>query len=252
MTTRAPLMAGHAVCHVRLAFVTVLAVPRSEAHLVTTSDWRTSAAGAKVRAALWLYTEIGEGGVFTKDQLRAAFPGVAQIDRRVRDLRSEGWKITTYGEDRSLAPDQQRLVRVGGKVWLPGYRSQQVAAVSDKERAGVLAADGFACSSCGIGAGEGYPDDPVRTAKLVVKRVEAPSVGLSTLCTRCAGGGGKLNADTVLDAFAALAPDVQSQVRTWMRQDGRSWTAAERWWATYRALPATERAKVLSTVRNPR
>lgn len=45
------------------------------------------AAGTMVRAALWLLDEIGEGNSFTKEQVREAFPGVSQADRRIRDLR---------------------------------------------------------------------------------------------------------------------------------------------------------------------
>src|SRR5437660_369339 len=97
-------------------------------------DWRTSGSGARVRVALWLFSEVGASGTFTKADLREAFPGVEQIDRRMRDLRPEGWVITTYQEDRSLDVDELRLVEVGGAVWERGYRSRQVRAITSKER----------------------------------------------------------------------------------------------------------------------
>src|SRR4051794_14992723 len=108
-------------------------------------DWRDSSAGGRVRAALWLATEVGEGGTFTKAQLRTAFPNVEQIDRRVRDLRPEGWLILTFQEDRSLQQDELRLSAIGGHVWEPGYRSAAKAAVSEKERQAAFLADDFQC-----------------------------------------------------------------------------------------------------------
>ena len=133
-------------------------------------DWRASTAGSRIRVALWLASEIGEGGVFTKSQLREAFPNVEQVDRRMRDLRPEGWKIATYREDRSLEVDELRLIAIGGYVWEPGYQSRASIGLTDQQRQAVLARDGYACIHCGIAGGEQYPDDPVRTAKLTVRR----------------------------------------------------------------------------------
>jgi hypothetical protein len=47
----------------------------------------TLRAGTRIRTALWLISEVGVGNSFTKEQHRAAFSGVAQADRRMRDLR---------------------------------------------------------------------------------------------------------------------------------------------------------------------
>lgn len=215
---------------------------------VTVPDWRTSRAGAKVRAALWLVAVVGEGGIFTKSALRDAFPGVAQIDRRARDLRSDGWEIATYKEDRSLSPDQQRLVRVGGRVWSPGYR-RTTTSLSDKQRNLVLAADNFACTSCGVTAGDAYPDDPLRTAKLMVKNIGGTDPRHVTACSRCAvAPGSRAHAEEVLAALQALPRDSQILALDWVRRDSRSWSAAESWWAAYRALSASERAELRAAV----
>src|SRR3954447_17133914 len=85
-------------------------------------DWRTSTAGTRVRAALWLVEVVGVGNHFTKAELREAFPGVEQVDRRMRDLRDDSWVIATNREDRSLELDELRFVSMGGRVWEPGYR----------------------------------------------------------------------------------------------------------------------------------
>lgn len=57
---------------------------------MTVPDWRTHQAGTRVRVALWLHSEVPVGSSFTKAQLRDAFPGVEQVDRRMRDLRASG------------------------------------------------------------------------------------------------------------------------------------------------------------------
>ncbi|MFE6467953.1 hypothetical protein ACFVGP_10670 [Streptomyces rochei] len=85
-------------------------------------DWRDpSAGGGLVRAAAWL-AELGENKVFTKRDLREAFPDIAQIDRRVRDLRDYGWVINTSREDPDLDQNQQRFVKRGIAVWDPKQR----------------------------------------------------------------------------------------------------------------------------------
>ncbi|MGW6909561.1 hypothetical protein [Streptomyces sp. NPDC054940] len=78
--------------------------------------------GSMVRAALWLVTVVGEGNVFAKKDLRAAFPDVAQIDRRMRDLRDYGWFIATNRDDALLGANECRFVKAGHPVWEPGVR----------------------------------------------------------------------------------------------------------------------------------
>src|SRR4051794_13683960 len=75
--------------------------------------------GTKIRVALWLLSVVGEGHLFTKAQLRDAFPGVEQVDRRMRDLRPHGWQLLTNREDASLSPDELRFVKAGEEVWDP-------------------------------------------------------------------------------------------------------------------------------------
>lgn len=87
-------------------------------------DWTNEKMSTKVRAALWLATEVGEGKIYTKDQLRTAFPEATQVDRRVRELRNYGWVIATNRDDVSLAPHEARFVRAGERIWEPGVRRQ--------------------------------------------------------------------------------------------------------------------------------
>lgn len=213
---------------------------------VTIPDWRTSTAGTRVRAALWLRTEVGVGGTFTKAQLRNAFPNVEQVDRRMRDLRAEGWVIATYREDRSLATDELRLVEEGGPVWQKGYRSRSAPAVTDRDRQAAFAADGYACTHCGIMAGETYPDDALRTAKLSLARVTGHSgsgVTLLTVCDRCqaAAGEGPIDALAGLDALSA---EQRRRLAGWIAAGSRPEPPEETFWRRYRRLPAADRRAV--------
>lgn len=220
---------------------------------VNIPDWRTSSAGAKVRVALWLHAEIGGGGTFTKQDLRNAFPNVEQIDRRMRDLRDEDWVINTYREDRALAVDELRLVKEGGRVWEPTYRSRQQGALTDKQRQAVFAADNYLCLYCGISGGEAYPDQPLRTAKLTARQVTPPSGGsaqLATCCDRCRAGepaGG--TAAALLEQAESLAPDQRVRLERWVDCGSRERLAELELWAQYRRLPATEREAFRSALR---
>nr|BFE76826.1 hypothetical protein GCM10020092_101270 [Actinoplanes digitatis] len=94
--------------------------------------------GTMVRAALWLVQVVGEGNTFTKEQLRLAFPGVSQADRRLRDLRDYRWSILTSTEDASLLAEEQRFLHVGVPVWDPAARRAAAPqnTMSAKEKAG--------------------------------------------------------------------------------------------------------------------
>lgn len=198
------------------------------------------------KAALWLASQVGEGGVFTKDDLRAAFPGVGQIDRRVRDLRDDGWIIHTNREDVSLGADEQRLVVVGGRVWERGYRRAAVRSVSAKERQTVFADDEYCCRICGVSGGEPYPDAPLRKAKLIVARVRSTrgDEQLSTLCDRCRSG------DAALPDLAALTADLTAldaaqaaRLRRWIALGRRSPAPEEKLFGAYLRLPGAARAE---------
>jgi hypothetical protein len=207
---------------------------------VTLPAWQSSTAGARIRAALWLAQEIGEGGTFRKAQLRAAFPSVEQIDRRVRELREDGWVFATNREDLALASDELRLVRIGGAVWDKSYRRARTSSISANDRKATFAADGFACRHCGVAAGEPFADDPIRIARLSVARSPSPeSRGLVTLCDRCIAAGpgaGTADLDAVVRDGRQLDPADREQLLRWMARDERDRTALDRVWARWRTL----------------
>lgn len=209
-------------------------------------DWRTNRAGTKIRVALWLAAVIGDGGTFTKADLRAAFPTVEQVDRRMRDLRTDGWVIATYREDRSLAADEHRLVSVGARVWERGYR-RRAPSVTARERRAVLSRDDYACRYCGISAGETYPDDPLLTARLSAATATADTDGnqLITLCDRCMADPPEVHSvPDLVSKIRALDPGDQRRLVSWIQNGQRRWTTAEVLWARFRRLPASAREQV--------
>lgn len=215
-------------------------------------DWRTFPGGGTKRAALWLLAEVGEGETFTKGQLRAAFPGESQIDRRVRDLRAEGWVIHTNREDATLYLEEQRLVTAGGHVWEKGYQSRKEPGLSAKQRQAIFANDNYACSFCGITAGEQYPEDPLSRAKLSVSRAATSGAvaQYATVCGRCQQGRVTAPdpADVHADASRLDAAEL-ARLGKWVREGRRRLTPEERVWADYRRMPSESRAEFASWLR---
>lgn len=211
--------------------------------------------GTMVRGALWLLQVVGEGNTFTKDELREAFPGVSQADRRVRDLRDYGWLIYTSLEDASLSSETQRFISPGVAVWDPVAR--RVAApdktVSNVERRRILASDDYMCTVCGIAGGEEYADGTRQAAVLSISRRETvlPDGEVETLlvteCKRCRAGAGETpaQADTVLASIRDLAPEDRRRLALWVNRGRRGSTPLERAWSGYRRLPADARIAIM-------
>ncbi|WP_030673947.1 hypothetical protein [Streptomyces rimosus] len=215
-------------------------------------SWEDKKLGTMKRAALWLVTVVGEGNVFTKGELRAAFPETSQIDRRMRDLRDHGWRLDTNREEAGLEPHQQRFVRQGEAVWEPGKgRVKAAATITATQRREIFARDGHFCRSCGISGGQTYPGT-YEAAQLDIARrpVQGPGgaadVQLVTECNRCRVGGRELTADlsSVLGAVRRIGPMERKILAGWMEKDRREFSELERIWASYRTLPEESRAQV--------
>lgn len=217
-------------------------------------------AGTRIKVALWLLAEVGEGNTFTKAQLREAFPGVEQVDRRMRDLRSDGWIIHTNREDPGLPTNTLCLVKAGDDVWdSQASRRRSEPGLSNKERASVLAADDFMCTVCGIAAGEAYPDSRRgETAQLSVSVREellperASRRRFVTECKRCKAGDTQAapprTAD-VLTAVDSLSAADREELAQWVRRGRRLPRRVEQLWTEYRRLPADARVAVAERLR---
>ncbi|MFI9030540.1 hypothetical protein [Streptomyces sp. NPDC053560] len=216
-------------------------------------SWQDAGLGTMKRVALWLVSVVGEGNTFTKEDLRTAFPGVSQVDRRMRDLRNFGWLIATNREDEELDSHEQRFVKPGDPVWEPGRATRKTGtiAIGAARRREVLARDGNMCRSCGITPGEIYAGT-YEAAQLDIARREVvkpdgtEATELVTECKRCRVGGRSLAADLdkVLKATDALDPAERSVLSNWMAADQREFNRLEQIWSDYRSLPEASRAQL--------
>ncbi|WP_405459361.1 hypothetical protein OG786_19585 [Streptomyces sp. NBC_00101] len=218
---------------------------------MTLPSWTDETLGTKKRAALWLVAVIGEGNIFTKEQVQAAFPGVSQADRRVRELRDHAWQIDTNREDAALGPHELRFVQQGMPVWEPGKATRSGSALSTTQRREVLSRDGHLCRSCGITPGETYAGT-YESAQLDIARrtVRQPDGSTTTElvseCNRCRVGGLHQVTDVgaVLAGVDGLGILERKLLAGWIDKDRREFSESERLWGAYRALPEESRSRV--------
>ncbi|MFC9928653.1 hypothetical protein [Streptomyces sp. NPDC127190] len=215
--------------------------------------------GSMARAALWLVAVVGEGNIFTKAQLREAFPDIAQIDRRLRDLRDHGWRIDTSRDDPALLQQEQRFVTRGADVWIPGKSKapKHKASLTPAQRAKVLQDDNHLCRSCGIGAGEPYEDGGIELSKLNVSRRKvlhsdaSSEYQLVTECKKCGTGGGpdrEVDLGALLELVENLSPMERRVFAKWIDADQRAFSPIEKIWGIYRTLPQPSRAAVAQAI----
>lgn len=216
-------------------------------------DWRNVGLGVRVRVALWLRDEVGEGGMFFKADLRAAIGGSGQVDRRMRDLRPAGWLIKTYRDKSSLQADELCLEKIGLPVWDKEHRAAGLRQISAKTRRFVYERDGHMCRRCGVAAAEAYPDDPGSAARLTLGHVNPHKSGgganpedLITECARCNEtvrhlAGTQMSREQVWDRIKELPVRYKKDLLLWMVADARPLNGAERAWGMYRQLPAVLR-----------
>ncbi|MCX5397274.1 hypothetical protein [Streptomyces sp. NBC_00102] len=219
---------------------------------MTLPSWTDENLGTMKRAALWLVTVVGEDSIFTKEQLKAALPGVSQVDRRVRDLRDHGWQIHNSRDDITLSAHEQRFVKMGAPVWEPGKATKSAGTLTATQRREVLSRDGHFCRSCGITPGESYEDGTYESAQIDIARraVSQPDgseeIQLVSECNRCRVGGRSQLADlgAVLTSVEGLGALARKMLAGWVAKDKREFSEAERIWGAYRSLPADSRDAV--------
>ncbi len=144
--------------------------------------------GSKARIAEFLRGSVGRV-VTSKDLQEAAGPEVTEWARRLRELRDEGWEISSHHDRTDLSPGEYVCEKVGN----PGYVF--VNLVSGRLRAQVLERNGYTCQMCGAGAGDDDPRNPGRTVRLHVGHIVDRSHGgrdelsnLRALCSACNQG----------------------------------------------------------------
>lgn len=132
-----------------------------------------------------------EGKVVTDYQIVEA-AGITSAQRRLRELREEGWPIKSHHNDSSLKPGEYRL---SGQPPESGQEKRPRQALSGRIRAQVLERDGYTCQMCGAGPNDLDPRFEGRNIRLQVGHIIHRSQGggdeltnLRTLCNRCNEG----------------------------------------------------------------
>ena len=162
--------------------------------------------GVSKRLAAWIHFNMEIGSTVTMRVLRSSISNKGNpntdehFNRRFRELRESGWKLTSNKEDSSLASDEYRLAAKGASIWIEGARPGR-SQISGRIRRQVLERDKQICQVCFIGAGEEYPSEPGSRARMTVGHLRANaldgSVDLLNLRTECA----RCN-ETVRDEFS--------------------------------------------------
>lgn len=230
----------------------------------TLPDWRDPGSGGTwIRVGLWLATTVGPGGVFTKQDLRTAFPGVEQVDRRMRDLRKWGWIIDENRQDVSLRLKELRLVKIGVRVWDDAERkASKRSAISNRVRQEVFSRDDHRCVRCGVAAGELFDDEPGVRARMTVAHVYPDSLAhdaareqdLVTACQRCNEAlrqhtPNYLDADQVWERVREAGRAAKVRLLEWMEAGRRPQSSEDVIFARWLQLPGLQRQDVLERLR---
>ncbi|GGU67871.1 hypothetical protein [Lentzea flava] len=164
--------------------------------------------GSMVRVALWLATEVGQGNTFTQKDLRDAFPGVAQIARRMRDLRDYGWVLETSREDPTLSTEELRLTTIGTPVW--NAQERRTAQL-------VRAAPPFSATQERVHRRSVQPSDPDAVRKQVAALPHDDKV--LVLAWLVKGRRDHTPAEQAFNAAQALPPEARQALMTQLADD---------------------------------
>lgn len=164
------------------------------------------------------------GKTATPEEL-AGVAGIMSYPRRIRELRHEGWPISTNNDAADLKPGEYRM---DGEPPPDTYRFSK--GISQRLRAEVLERNGYTCQMCGAGAGEPDENDPRRKVRLHVGHIKDKSHGgtdtlsnLRALCSACNQGAKNVAAEppryTLLLAQVRRASiDDQRAILGWLRR----------------------------------
>lgn len=151
--------------------------------------------GVELKVAAWLAFNVPVGGHFTTKEVRAVLgendiPNSDEhFQRRLRELRKDGWGLSSNKYDRNVPPEYYRIDQVG---WHPGLGEMRPKrrGVSTTLSRQVFDRDGWRCRVCGIASGQQYEDGT--HARLTVGHVLAdefggkPTIGnLRAECSHC-------------------------------------------------------------------
>jgi len=222
--------------------------------------------GDEQKTAAWLAFNVNEGETFTMRDLRRALgedpdvPNSAEhLNRRLRNLRPDGWVIPSNKDDRTLPVGTYRLDKKG---WHPGLGPRPKRdGISDGKRRRVFDRDGSRCVVCGIGRGEPYPDKPESKAVLTVghrvPRELDGSTELDNLQTECKRCNEPVRQEMgVPETLRALLPEVRNlrkeelrSLLSWLEVGHRVRTRLDLIYDRARRLSTEERDDLKQTLR---
>lgn len=176
----------------------------------------------KIKIANYMANKVGE--VVTTEELHdVARPGIS-YQRRLRELREEGWPIESHIDNVRLRPGEYMLI--DNPPTEPVRFSRRI---SNRLRAEVLERNGSLCQACGLGPGDRYPDNK-RKVVLHIGHIKDRAHGgqdtianLKTLCARCNEGGKHLTQEPpswtwLLGRVKQAKIDDQRKVLEWLQK----------------------------------
>lgn len=221
--------------------------------------------GTKNRIAAYLWFNVEVGGVFTLAEVRTEIDVVnqTQTDRRLRELREQGWVIEGYKDSKGMKSNSYILKKKGNRIWA-GEKNQRDA-ISNKLRRQVFARDNNTCVVCGISAGEPYIDALDEKARMTIgHRVPNQRLGNATLenlqteCSRCNEPIRNLLKDP--ETFEDLLGDINrldlksiAELSQWIHEGRRTPRLIDIIYSRYRYLSPHEKSSMkayISQVRN--
>lgn len=142
--------------------------------------------GSKEKIANYLKTRVGE--TVTSKEIQDVSGGAVQYSRRLRELRAEGWRISSVRDRPDLKPNEYMLEEEPPESPYTFSR-----AISKRVRAEVLERNGYTCQMCGAAAGD--KDEEGRIVVLQMGHIKDKSMGgtdevsnLRALCSSFNGG----------------------------------------------------------------
>jgi 5-methylcytosine-specific restriction endonuclease McrA len=202
---------------------------------------------------------VGTNNMFTKMDLLEAVSGVAQADRRMRDLREMGWIIENYKTNPQLRPEQYLVRKIGTRIDLGERRPSTVRkSITGPKRLRVLERDGHTCQICGITAAMNYVDEPDRQAVMTVGHIVSLTHGgtddednLRTECTRCATASPGNDKNLPTHQLISLTQDTgnleeKERLFSWMAVGRRTIDATEMAFNEWARLPASKRLETMT------
>ena len=214
---------------------------------------------SKARVAAFVAL-VGEGNKFSKLEMFNAVPGVAQADRRMRDLREIGWVIDNYKGNPTLKPDEYLVRKIGTRVDLGEKPPTSVGrkSVTGAKRRRILDRDGNTCQVCFTAGGSEFADAPGRRATLTIGHIIPVARGgsdeddnLRTECQRCndESRDATLNPpdkNEVLTRIRNVGGRAdKSELFQWMQRGSRPLTDKERVFTDWARLPVSQRIEIM-------